>query len=389
MKVYFEPDDMCTTLKLEIKKIHEFLLENRVLIISDPENADIIIVPTCSGWKKLCDLSLERLKKYNEIGKRVISIGCVNVTNLSDVKSVHQGIIIPTQKLYEIEKIIPDLKVAYKEIKDQSVFRSKDDYRLFDLRKRFINIAFGCSFNCSYCPHKLGLGPLKSRSIENIINQIDDLVSVSEVKIIVLTGMETAYYGRDIGETYPNILKAVIIAHDNYDIHVAQFNPAGLIKYERELTILFSNPRITDIQIPIQTSSPRVLHLMNRPPIKKEFFSILKNVKKNNPRVILRTDIIVGFPTETIEELEQTLLDVSEVFDEVAIYAIEVRDMSDLKTKNLPEFSHEEIEKRIDKASKYLKSKGILTHGGQQAQEDLILIEKKKQEMRREKGCAI
>ena len=107
------------------------------------------------------------------------------------------------------------------------VFRRKENYRDYNLSKRFINIAEGCAFNCTFCTHKPGLGRRRSRPISEILGQIEQCVAEG-VRIVNLMGMETSLYGIDVGTSYPNLLKAVLDLNDSYEVHVAQFNSTGI-----------------------------------------------------------------------------------------------------------------------------------------------------------------
>jgi MiaB/RimO family radical SAM methylthiotransferase len=375
---------MCTTLKLEVKRIHDYFLANDWTVTKDPEEADIVLCLTCSGWKKLEDTSFDRLQSLKHLGDRVVVVGCVGDNSPEEIAKVHNGTCIPTKMLDQISSLIPDPKIKLSDIPEPSTFKSKEDYRLYDLTKRFVNIAFGCSFSCSYCPHKIGLGKLRSRSVDDILNQINDLVS-EDVRIVVLTGMETAMYGRDIGTTYPDLLRKVLEMNADFEIHVAQFNPLGIIKYHDELLPLFSNHKVTDIQIPIQTTNDRILKLMHRPHGTDRIGGFLTKVKEANQQVILRTDLMVGFPTETMEELEQSLEFASEIFDEVAVYGVEIRESLPVWKLKKSAFSEQEINRRIKFATDYIESKGTMAHGGQQSDIPLTEVEKRKESLRKAK----
>lgn len=381
-KVYFTKDDMCTTLKLEVKRIYDFFVANGWEITTDPVQSDIIISPSCVGWENLEKKSLERLETMNRLGKTVISLGCINHFNPEDVAKVHSGTCIPTQNLEQISALIPNASVKLLDIPEPSTFKNKEDYRLYDLSKRYVNIVTGCSFSCVYCPHRIGLGRVRSRPVEQILEQIKDLIE-NGVRIVVLTGMETALYGKDIGTSYPILLKRVLELDATFDIHVAQFNPIGISKYYDDLLPLFLNERVTDIQIPIQSKSSRILKLMHRPLATEKVGEFLRIVKNKNKRVVLRTDIIVAFPSETEEELKETLCFVSEIFDEVAVYAIEIRKGLPVEKMKEQAYSLEETQRRIKFATKFLEDKGILAHGGQQTDEYLIELEKRRIALRK------
>jgi len=385
--VYFTEDDMCTTQKLGIKRVQDWFVANDWSVSTDPEQSDLAIVLTCAGWSKLVDNSLDRIHRLAHLGEdRLAVVGCVNDANPERVSEIFSGRTFATRTLEEtIEALIPDARVPLSDIPHASEFRSKADYRLYDLTKRYVNIAAGCSFSCSFCTHKPGLGELRSRTPEDILGQIRELAK-GDLRIVALMGMETAYYGRDIGSSYPELLEAVLELGGDFEINVAQFNPVGVTKYHDRLLPLFQTKRITDIQMPIQTTSQRLLKMMYRPPVTREVGSFLKKVREKNTRVVLRTDIIVGFATETMEELEDTLAFVVEVFDEVAVYALEIYpELPAIKYKHL-EHSPEELQRRVKYATEYIERHGLMAHGGQQADVDLIDVEKRKEEMRRSRG---
>ena len=385
--VYFTPDEMCTTIKLEMRRVQDFFQANGWEVTTDPDRADLLLCLTCSGWKKLEDNSIRTLRDLQKYGDKVVSVGCVNNVNPEGIRAVHSGRCIDTHNFGHVESLIDDPEVAMAELPAPSTFRTREDYRLYDLTKRFVNIAMGCSFKCTYCPHRIGLGPLRSRTKEDILEQIEQLKQ-ENLRILVLTGMETAYYGTDIGTTFPSLLRDVLDLEGDFDIHVAQFHPIGVTRYADELLPLFSNPRITDIQMPIQTTSNRLLKMMGRAPLPERLGSFLHAVSANNPRVVLRTDLIIGFPTETMEELDATLDFAAAAYDEVAVYGIEIR--KGLPTEKYLDqaFSPEELQRRCAYAADRLEKGGTMTHGGQQSEESLLDLEARKQKIREKKGAS-
>ena len=384
--VYFTPDEMCTTIKLEMRRVQDFFLANGWQVSTDPDVADLILCLTCSGWEKLENNALHTLESLQKYGDKVVSVGCVNNVNPDGVRRIHPGRCIDTHNFAHLESLIPDAKVRMKDLPAPSTFRTKEDYRLYDLTKRFVNIAMGCSFKCSYCPHRIGLGKLCSRTKEDILQQIQDIAK-GDLRILVLTGMETANYGVDIGETFPGLLREVLESTEGFDIHIAQFHPIGVTKYYDELLELFSNNRITDIQMPIQTTSDRLLKMMQRPPLDDRLGSFLKNVSAVNSRVVLRTDLIIGFPTETLDELDASIDFAVNHFDEVAVYAIEIRKGLPTERYLKDAFSKEELYDRVNYAFNKVEASGVMAHGGQQSDVSLFEVEKRKQQIREQKGA--
>jgi MiaB/RimO family radical SAM methylthiotransferase len=382
--IFFSDDDMCTTKKLEMRRIQDFFKLNGWDVTRDPDQADIVLCVTCSGWEKLEQKSLETLESLQHLGDKVIALGCVTDVNPGGVRNIHAGRCISSLRLDKIAELIPNPRVKLEEVPEPSVFRTREDYRLYDLTKRFVNIANGCSFACSYCPHKVGLGPRMSRTEDHILKQIEGLVAEG-VRIVVLTGMETAYYGLDIKTDYPSLLKKVLDFNKSYEVHVAQFHPAGVLKYYDRLLPFLQNDRVTDIQIPIQTTSDRLLKLMRRPPGTDTIADFLSEVKKVNKVAVLRTDIMVGFPSETMEELDKTLDFVTDVFDEVAVYGFEMRKGLAAQKLMGQAFSGEEIERRVAYGTRIVEARGAMAHGGQQSDVSLIEVERRKQAIREAK----
>ena len=384
-KIYFTDDDMCTTRKLSISRIQDFYLQNNWEVVDTPEEADLIAVLTCSGWSELESRSLEKLQSLQKYGEKVISVGCTNDANPEAIKKIHNGEIISGRNLEALSQFIKNPVIPIDNIPYASTFRRKEDYRLYDLTKRFVNVAEGCHFDCSFCTHKPGLGPKRSRSIESIIEHIKELMN-EKLNIIVLTGMETSMYGREFGKTYPDLLNEIFKLDATFEIHIAQFTPSGVNLYTQELLEAFSNPRVTDVQIPIQTTSNRLLKMMKRPKYQDALYLFLKEVRKNNPKLITRTDLIIGFPSETIEELEDSLKYATKIFDEIAVYGCEIVPNRPIEKFKDQAISSDEMERRIIYAKQYISQKGILAHGGQQESTDLSSLEKKKEKMRKLKN---
>ncbi|MEG3641500.1 radical SAM protein [Magnetococcus sp. PR-3] len=383
--VYFTPDDMCTMLKLEVKRIHDFFVANGWDVVDDPEQADRIVCPTCAGWDQLEENSIETLAKLKPLKEKVIAVGCVNTVNPEGVEASQPGAKVSSLELEQFDRVLPDAKVKIADIPEPSTFRTKEDYRLYDLSKRYVNVAFGCAFQCAYCPHVVGIGRLKSRSVDHITEQVRQLVGEG-VRTVVLTGMETGLYGKDIGTDYATLLASVLAEHDQYQIHVAQFHPSGLQRQPEKLLEALSHPRVTDMQIPIQTTSARLLKMMQRPPLTEDIRETLRQIPQRNPSTILRTDLMVGYPTETREELEEALAFAVEVFDEIAVYAFEQK--SGMPSSNLAdqEIDKEEMQWRVNHAVSYINKHDRLAHGGQQSGMTLEELEAKKQAMRQAKA---
>ena len=392
MKVFISDDDMCTTQKLNLARVQKWIEENGGCVVDDPQESDKLLCMTCNGWSLLENASYERIGKYSShYSDQMIVVGCVNDAHPEEVAKIWSGPTVKTKSgaalsFAEIESHFPEFNVGLADIPAQSTFRRREDYREFNLKKRFINIAEGCAFHCSFCTHKPGLGPRRSRPLNDILNQIAECVKEG-VHVINLMGMETSLYGIDVGTNYPEMLDKVLDYDDSYEVHVAQFQPTGIHKYFDDLLPLFQNKRVTDIQTPIQSTSSRIMKMMNRKEYTSEIGPFMKQLRAVNTRVLLRTDLIIGWPTETDQERQDSLDFAGEHFDEIALYSIELSpDLPAWKFRDLA-FNDQELERIRLSSTDYLnKHYDVVVHSGQQDDASMKIAEQKRVALRQRRG---
>jgi ribosomal protein S12 methylthiotransferase len=379
---------MCTTQKLNLARVQRWLEANGASVVDDVDAADRLLCMTCNGWSLLEQNSYDRINKYKDSFKgEMIVMGCIVDAHPGKVKEMFDGPVVGTKgdKPYsfaDIEALFPDFEIKLADVPAQSVFRRKEDYRDLNLSKRFINIAEGCAFSCTFCTHKPGLGNRRSRPLDDIMMQIEQCVR-EDVKIINLMGMETSLYGIDVGSSYPELLRAVLEYDESYQVHVAQFQPQGIYRYYDDLLELFKNKRVTDIQVPIQSVSARVMKMMNRRELSQYVGPFMKEVRAVNTRAILRTDVIIGWPTETEEERLASLDFAGQHFDEVALYSIELHPDLPAWKYAADAFSPEELVRIRRESVAYMSDKyGIVVHSGQQEDNMMKDAEQKRMKLR-------
>ena len=393
MKFFITEDDMCTTQKLNLARVQKWIEANDGVVVEDPAAADKILCMTCNGWALLEQRSYDRMRELDaKFHDKMVVMGCVVDSHPGKVKEIFTGPTVRTRStealsFSEIQRLFPEFQIPLERISAQSVFRRKEDYRDYNLSKRFINIAEGCSFSCTFCTHKPGLGPRRSRTVDDIMTQVakcgDD-----GVKIINLMGMETALFGNDVGSSYPELLRKILDFSDTYEVHVAQFNPHGIHLYYNELLPLFSNPRVSDIQVPIQTTSTRLLKMMNRKNFTDELGPFFSAVRAANRRAVLRTDLIVGWPTETDEERYASLDFAGSHFDEIATYTIELSpDLPAWKYQDQA-FSTEKLAEILKESREYLGRFDVFAHSGQQDDNTMMSAEQQRRNLRARKARA-
>ena len=374
MKSVYIEDGMCTVYKLILHKVQRTLNDLGYRNADSPEEADLCLVGLCASFEADEDRSVEILKRVYEAGTPVYAYGCMVTVNPSRIQSAP---VFPSWDVQGLLRAITgDQNLGWDWRGMPNGFRTDADYRACDPTKKFVAISTGCNFRCSYCPHRVGTGPLVSVPEDEVLDQIRGL-SDTETKTIVLTGIDTACYGEDIGTSFAVLLDRILgIINPRVDLHIAQFNPEGLHletdpKYAWYMLALFADPRVKDIQLPIQTTSPRLLALMNRRYSPDALGRFLTNLVDTGG-TSLRTDLLVGFPTETMEEFAESVTYARRYFDEVAIYRFEMKKGTPVYSMGLTPVAGADVVWRRKSAMDLLRQSGLLVHSGGQDVETLL-----------------
>jgi tRNA-2-methylthio-N6-dimethylallyladenosine synthase len=175
----------------------------------------------------------------------------------------------------------------------------------------FVSIMQGCDMQCSFCIVPQTRGPERSRSIEEIVAEVERLAETG-VKEVTLLGQIVTSYGRGLipkkggRSPFVQLLEAVQNVQGLERIRFTSPHPKGfgddLVAAYRELPKLCEHAHL-----PVQSGSDRILKLMKRGYDRVGFLRILEKLRAAQPKMVFSTDIIVGFPGETEEEFEQTV----------------------------------------------------------------------------------
>lgn len=384
MKKFYIKDNVCTPYKLMLHRMSNYLKANEIVATTELKNADMLIIGTCGAFKSLEDEAvgfIEDAKKNMKEGAELVVYGCLVGIDAPRVRSYSPGRIIASSNWHGIEGLVKEPKVPFKDISQVTEFRGKEDYRLYDPGKQFILLQTGCSSNCPYCPHKMGIGGLKSIPKDYILSQVDQLGK--EIHTICLAGNDTGSYGTDIGTTFPELLKE-IMERSGIPVHLSQVNLDWLHVYREELWPILMNSQIREFQVLIQSTSNRVLRLMERKPVITELIPYLRSLREARSDLLLRTDLIIGYPTATEEDEMESAKFAGEIFDEIAVHAFERFKHARLEKMGLPFYEPEHVKERTEKIVEYLSSSSkALIHRGGQIIETLEAIEKPKDDLRK------
>jgi len=382
-KVYMWQNTLCSTYLMIFKKFEDFFRANNWEVVPDPVKADWIVIGACGSFIPVISDYVDKVKALAPLGKKMVIYGCLPKITPEWYKesTPKAALYIPTEHPEKIEEVIHNPAVCWSDMPEPDGFR-RQDYRMYDPARRYVVTQYGCNAKCVYCPHVIGIGPQVSRPRQEILAQIEILVD-GGAHTIFLEGRDAGSWGTDLNppETYLDLLIPILEMPGDFNVYINQFGANWVLHYGQELLEPFCHPRITDIHIAIETTSPRLLELMGRDPRVNEIGPFLRTLRKRKKTLMLRTDLLIGFPTETEEELLKTLEFVREHFDEVACHGFELHPHTPVMDMGLPFYDDSLIEQRVQYAIKFLEEGSqIITHRGGQVIETMIEREKRRAE---------
>lgn len=310
----------CQQNENDTERIRGILKEAGYDFCEKEEDADLVIYNTCAVRENAEDKVYGRLGILRHIKESkpelVIGIcGCmVQQEHIAEkIQKVHNHVdlIFGTHVLYKIPELLLEVLEKHQKVTD---IKNSDGVICEDLPilrkssdKAWVSIMYGCNNFCSYCIVPYVRGRERSRTPQKIMEEINDLVK-SGVTEICLLGQNVNSYGKDLDEDidFSDLLRMVNNVEGVKRIRFMTSHPKDF--GDKLILAMKECDKVChQLHLPFQAGNDRVLAEMNRKYTKAEYLEKIEKVKKAIPDISLSTDVIVGFPTETNEEFEDTL----------------------------------------------------------------------------------
>lgn len=319
----------CKVNQYESNMMKENMLSSNFFYTEDLNDANIIIVNTCSVTNvadKKCLKMIRRLKREYSNAILVVA-GCSSQNKQSVYESLDIDILIGNRDKSIIDKLIKEYIETEKKYVKFYNDRNLDfeDMYISDYNhtRAFIKIEDGCDNFCSYCIIPYVRGSVRSKDFDKVIKEAKELAKHGH-KEIVLTGIHTGHYlnnGYDLTDLINELSKIDDIKRIRISsIEVTELN-------EKFLDMLKNNDKVCDhLHIPLQAGSDEILKRMNRKYDLAYYEEKIKKIRSIRPDISISTDIIVGFPYET-EELFLNTLEFSKKikFSKIHVFPYSVR----------------------------------------------------------------
>jgi len=258
----------------------------------------------------------------------VVAMGCFIEANHS-YKEQGLDIVLGNKDKSKIVSLLDEYFKNKKEIRRLYSDEFKDfedmNIQMFEGRTRaFVKIQDGCENFCSYCIIPFVRGKCRSKRKEDVINEIKQLVK-NGFKEIVLTGIHTGNYGVDLGVSFANLLKEIVLIKGLFRLRISSIEITELT--DEVIDVINSSNIIVDhLHIPLQAGSDEILKLMNRKYNLDYFKKKLEKIRTIRPKISITTDIIVGFPNENDELFNKTVESALEFkFSKIHVFPYSVR----------------------------------------------------------------
>jgi ribosomal protein S12 methylthiotransferase len=169
----------------------------------------------------------------------------------------------------------------------------------------YVKISEGCSCHCTFCRIPLIRGPLRSRPIAEIVSEVRGLAAEG-VREIQIVSQNTSDYGRDRGrdDDLPALLRELNKIEDLRRIRL-YYLYAGMLPAESVLKLLNLEKVVPYLDVPVQHASPRLLRAMKRPGDPERVEESLRFLRRERPELVLRSTVMLGFPGEEEDDVEQ------------------------------------------------------------------------------------
>jgi len=301
MKFYIETYG-CTANKSDASLIKGILIEKNHEIVNDIKKADSIILITCTVIDTTEQKMLSRLRVLKKNSKTTIVAGCMASIQADLIKEILPNAkLLPPQYSYQIMDVINNKKTAFIK-KDKTLFP-----KYYEEIIAPISIAEGCLLSCSYCITSFARGKLKSYPKDDIGQDICNAIRQG-CREIQLTAQDTSSYGLDTGSNLGILLKYICKIKGDYKIRVGMMNPYNAMKNIDSIIKGFNDLKIYKfLHLPVQSGDNDILKKMNRKYTVENFLEIIRKFKAKHSNITLSTDVIVGFPTETDEQFQNTI----------------------------------------------------------------------------------
>lgn len=318
----------CKVNQYETNAMEQKFLQAGYQIKNFNEKADIYIINTCTVTNMSDKKSRQMIRKAKQLNKNaiVVAVGCYVQTAKEELENIKElDLILGNNEKKDIVQYVEKhqngiMQIKYNDVLHQDEYDEYGFVTHIEQTRAIVKVQDGCDRFCSYCAIPYARGKVRSRKLENIIEEVTKLAQ-NGIKEVVITGIHIASYGKDFNENIRliDVLEKINEIDGIQRIRLGSLEP--MLINEDFLNRLSKLDKICHhFHLSLQSGCDETLKRMNRRYTTEEFRNVVNLLRNTYNDVILTTDIIVGFPGETEEEFKKTY----EFLQEIKFYKMHV-----------------------------------------------------------------
>ena len=301
----------CKTNYSETSSISREIIKSGFEKVGYNELADIYVLNTCSVTENANKDARKfvRKAKRNNPNATIVVIGCYAQLKPDEIGEIDGvDIVLGAKEKFNLINHLDGLDLNKGTIilnsKIECVSDFKSSYSLGERTRSYLKVQDGCNYNCSFCTIPLARGKSRNDTIQNTI-QVAKKIATTEVKEIVLTGINIGDYGNGSDESFSDLIKEMDSLRGIDRIRISSIEPNLLSNKIIELSAS-SKKLMPHFHIPLQSGSDNILKAMRRRYDTNLYSDLITNIKVKIPDVAIGVDVMVGFPGETESDFIST-----------------------------------------------------------------------------------
>jgi threonylcarbamoyladenosine tRNA methylthiotransferase MtaB len=317
MKKFFLHSLGCKVNSYESSSVAVLLRKVGYVETSEEEEADVIILNTCSVTGKADQKSRQHISSYRRNNPKaiIVAMGCYSQSHAEQAASLGADIVLGASSRSSIPSYIKDIEERGGKVIDVKKSVRKEKYEelgtatFCENARAYLKIQDGCDNFCSYCYIPFLRGNSRSREPADVIRESENLVARG-YKEIVITGIHIGGYGKDLGDggyRLSDLLEDILVSCPSlYRLRISSIEESEID--DKFLSLLGRFPNIAShLHVPLQSGSSSVLQRMKRKYDTDAFLSKLEAIRAVRSDIAITTDVIAGFPLESEEEWGETM----------------------------------------------------------------------------------
>lgn len=281
--------------------------------LTKDDDCDIVIINTCTVTSTSDSKSRQMIRslKRKNPNAIVVAMGCYVQLNPNEAGNI-ADIVIGTHnrsKIYDLVCTFMETKVQINNVIDIMDITEYEELKVNSVMthtRGFVKIQDGCENYCSYCAIPYSRGKIRSRLPENVIDEINKLVS-SGTNEIIISGINTGTYGKDLGNiNLAKLIEKIMLETKLYRLRLSSIELMEVTDELLDKIYKYKDRVANHLHIPLQGGCDNVLRRMNRKYLTDDYRKLVNKIRSRFTDIAITTDLLAGFVGETNEEFIDT-----------------------------------------------------------------------------------